>query len=104
MEIKIWKERKLYYVTVGALFLLMVLFSRAMLLGNISQIIGLAFGLACLVLNLDLRIERKSIVLLVSCFAFYTYCLVSGIISDPGDRTKLVVQIYICWVLFTFVA
>lgn len=104
MEIKIWKERKLYYVTVGALFLLMVLFTRAMLLGNISQIIGLVFGLACLVLNLDLRIGRKSIVLLVSCFAFFTYCLISGIINDPGDRTKLIVQIFIYWVLFTFAA
>lgn len=104
MEIKIWKERKLYYVTVGALFLLMVLFTRAMLLGNISQIAGLAFALACLVLNMDPRIERRNIVLLVSCFLFFTYCLLSGIINDPGDRTKLILQIFFYWVLFTLAA
>ncbi len=102
--IKIRKIHLNRYEITGLFFLIMVLFTRAMLLGNISQIFGAAMGVACLICYRNFNIKKKNISLLLSCYLFFLYCFLNGLTLVAGSRTELIIQITIYWLLGTYIA
>lgn len=100
------RKNKTQYFLVAIVFVVMIMFSRGTLLGNLAMKVSFFAGVACFVYAIVTKnsFDKRSAYILLSCLVFFAYCFIQGIILNSESEYHFVVENTVYWILNTVVA
>lgn len=83
----------------SAFFIVMLIFSRGMILGNIALRISFIAALFCILLSVYYRKPKRTFGIYISCISFYAYCFLQGLLLNSTSRYHSVIEFCLYWTI-----